>query len=95
MSPDQLYDQIMNPPPTTYVPTFINAYTMSRAELETYAHDPKNRVPIPDPYVKVEMQRRVQAHMDQNKDANKGANKDANKGGVKKRTLKKKRKMNE
>ena len=89
MSPDQLYDQIMNPPPTTYVPAFTNAYMMSRDELETYARN--NGVLIPDPYVKGEMQRRVQAHMDENKGANKGANKGKG-GGGKKRTLKKKRK---
>lgn len=88
MSPDHLYDQIMNPPPTTYVPTFTNAYMMSTVELTDYAHN--NGVPIPEPYDKGEMQRRVQAYMDQNKGANKGANK--GKCGGKKRTLKKKRK---
>jgi hypothetical protein len=82
MSPadmDQLYEQIMNPPPTSFVPTFTNAYIMSTGELTEYAHT--HGVTIPDPYDKLELRRRVQAHMDTTK----------GKGGGEKRTLRKKR----
>jgi hypothetical protein len=76
---NQKYDQIMNPPPA---PPPTNAYIMSTGDLKDYAL--KNNVPIPDPYDKGEMRKRVQEHMD----ANKGKG-----GGGKKRTLKKKKKM--
>ena len=90
MSPadmDQLYEQIMNPPPTSFVPTFTNAYIMSTGELTEYAHT--HGVPIPDlppggsydTETKKTVRIIIQAHMD----ANKG------KGGGEKRTLRKKR----
>lgn len=70
------YEQMMNPPPP---PPTTNAGIMTSDELKEYAS--KHGVPVPDPYDKYEMRRKVQEHMD----ANKG------KGGGKQRTLKKKR----
>ena len=81
----ETYQKIINPPPTSFVPTFTNAYMMSTGELTEYAH--KHGVPIPEPYDKSEFRKRVQAHMDANKGANKGN------GGGKKRTMHNKNKM--
>ena len=86
---NQKYQQIMNPPPE---PPPTNAYVMSSVELKEYAAtvaaaaaaagERDVPIPIPEPYDKAEMKRRVQAYMD--------ANKSKRPGGGKKRTLKQK-----
>ena len=77
---NQKYQQILNPPPTTYVPTL--AIAMSSSELKEYAGRYKLSVPE-TPYdadTKKAVRQIVQAHID----ANKGA------GGGKQRTMKQK-----
>jgi hypothetical protein len=87
----QKYEQILNPPPTTYVPTL--AIAMSSIELKEYADRYKLSVPE-TPYdadTKKAVRQIVQAHMDANKSKRPGGGKQRT---MKKRTLKKKRTLN-
>ena len=81
----QKYQQIMNPPPTTYVHTFTTAHMMTSAELKEYADRYKLSVPeLPyDADTKKAVRQIVQAHIDTNK--GKGG------GKKKKRTMKKRK----